>query len=109
MGRGKEMNYIPETNWIGGYYPGAVPAHLHDTRKHRATPAQPFGYKRKAIVDYVCNHGPLSAVDISRAVGYPIDSVRGQLRTACNQNKVTKEERIHPNRRNRIMFYSGVR
>jgi hypothetical protein len=103
------MNYTPQTQWVGGEYPGVLPPHMHHVeRAHRATPAQPFGYKRKAIVEYVCNHGPLSAVDISRAVGYPIDSVRGQLRTACNQKLVAKEERLHPNRRNRIMFYSGV-
>jgi hypothetical protein len=103
------MNYTPQTNWIGGHYPGVLPPHMHHTaRAHRATPQKPFGYKRKAIVAYVCGHGPVSAVDIAQAVGYPIDSVRGQLRTACNQKQVVKEERLHPNRRNRIMFYTGA-
>ena len=103
------MNYTPETTWVGGQYPGVVPSHLHQAaRKHRPTPATPFGSKRKAIVAYVRSNGPLSAVDIALAVGYPIDSVRGQLRTACIQKLIGKEERLHPNRRNRIMFYSGV-
>ena len=92
------MNYAPQTRWVGGYYPGATPKHLHEE-------APKVGHKYRAIVAYVKAHGPVSAVTIAKDLGMPLDSVRGQLRTACVEKDVDKTARLHPNRRNRINFY----
>jgi hypothetical protein len=105
VGRGKEMNYTPQTNWVGGEYPGVVPAHLHRVPK-KVRPN--VGHKRRDIVAYARVHGPVCAVDIAAMLKMPLDSVRGQLRICCNQKLVVKEERQHSNKKNRIMYYSGV-
>ena len=101
--------YQPETQWIGGVYPGATSTNLHQLiRKVRYVSGNSLGHKRKAIVEYVRLNAPCHAVEIANAVGYPLDSVRGQLRIAFLQKLVTKELRIHPNGNNRIAYYSGV-
>jgi hypothetical protein len=103
------MTYTPETQWVGGEYPGATPKHLHRAAHKPRKQIQPtVGHKRQVIVDYVRLNAPCNASEISCAVGHPLDSVRGQLRISCVAGLVKKEMRIHPNGNNRIAYYSGV-
>ena len=101
--------YKPETQWIGGLYPGSNPPSVPTiVRKDRTKPTTARGHKRKAIVDYVRRYGPVPSVRVAAALGQQIDSVRIQLRYAFQLGLVAREERKHPTRNNRILFYSGV-
>jgi hypothetical protein len=103
------MSYKPETQWIGGEYPGATPPHLHRAARKPRKQIQPtVGHKRRAIVEYVRTNGPCNAMEVSCAVGYPLDSVRGQLRVARIAGLLAKELWLHPNGNNRIAYYSGL-
>ena len=105
------MKYTPQTQWVGGEYPGAIPKHLHQyTPKYPSSVKVPqkVGHKRRQIIEYVRLHGPCSAVEVSRALQQPLDSVRSQLKVAYQKKQVTREDRPHPNGNNRIGYYSGV-
>lgn len=103
------MNYAPETQWVGGKYPGVIPKHMHHVvKKVRYVSRNPLGYKRQSIVDLARTNGPINAAEISDILRMPLDSVRSQLRIAFLQSLVSREEREHPNGNNRIMYYMGV-
>jgi len=103
------MSYTPETQWVGGDYPGVTPKHLHRAAHKPRKQIQPtVGHKRQSIVNLARSNGPINAAEISDILRMPLDSVRGQLRIAFLQKLVSREEREHPNGNNRIMYYSGV-
>ena len=97
------MSYAPETQWITGFGPVAQPAKRRVWKE-----SLNIGWKRKSIVAYATQHGGATAVLIAQELDMPIDSVRGQLRIAFLGGQVNRHEGMHPNGKNKIMYYSGV-
>ena len=96
-----------ETIWIGGVYPGFIPAPTKSIHWRQPNPP-PAGHKRMAIIEYARVNGPVSALVIATMLRLPLDSVRGQLRIILKRKLLAVEVRVHLNRRNRINYYSGV-
>lgn len=101
------MNYVPETQWVGGHYPGFIPVPTKSIHWRQPNPPT-LGHKRMAIIEYARVHGPVSALVIATMLRLPLDSVRGQLRIILSRKLLAVEIRTHENRRNKINFYSGV-
>jgi hypothetical protein len=99
------MGYVPETRWIGGVCPtppdpGSVP------KPQRALPR--MSDKRRAIIHHAIQHGPVSAVDIARAVGQTVGCVRDQLRIVVPRGVIVKVFLKHPTQDKHIAYYSGA-
>ena len=99
--------YKPETQWIGGAYPGFIPAPVQSIHWRQPNPP-PAGHKRQAIIEFARTSGPVSAVVISNMLRLPVDSVRGQLRIIVRRKLLAVDVKMHPNGRNKINYYSGV-
>jgi len=94
------MSYKPETRWVG------VQPIVHP--KNVAKPHREVGAVGRSIIATAIAHGPCSAVLIAEFLHLPIDSVRNRLALAVNLGKLNRNEGLHPNGRNRIMYYSGA-
>jgi hypothetical protein len=68
------------------------------------------GHKRRDIIAFMHNNGPACAVDAAFALKMSLDSVRHQLRIICikTPSPLAKEERQHPNGKNKIIYYTGA-
>ena len=99
--------YKPETQWIGGTYPGFIPAPVQSIHWRQPNPP-PLGHKRQAIIEYARVNGPVSALVIATMLRLPLDSVRHQLRITVQRKLLAIEVRLHANRRNKINYYSEV-
>ena len=92
--------YKPETHWVG-VQPTPHPRNVVKV-------VRPFGAIGKSIIETAIKNGPTSAVFIAEFLKLPIDSVRNRLALASDQGKLKRELGMHPNKKNKIMYYSGI-
>lgn len=94
------MSYTPETLWVG------VQPIVHP--KNIVKPHREFGSVGRSIIETAIKYGPCPATLVAEFLRLPIDSVRNRLLLAANLGELSRYEGLHPNGRNRIMYYSGV-
>ena len=100
------MSYVPETQWIGGTYPGIKPKHYHFAQEKVLVP---WGDKRKAILVFLAANPNSSPTTISAALGYSVESTRSQLREMYTMKKVAREQHKRADGRSMESYYSGVK
>ena len=106
------MNYIPETQWIGGKYPGVKvlplpkPPRVVDEKRVK-TYFQPRPSKN-AILAVVRSQGPISITHIALALGKNKNLVNMHLLDMQREGLVVKEYRKNKNNGHNQMFYWGV-
>jgi len=106
------MNYTPETQWIGGKYPGVKvlplpkPPRAVDEKRVK-TYFQPRPSKN-AILAVVRSRGPISIANIALSLGKRKNLVNMHLLDMQREGLVVKEYRKNKNNGHHQMFYSGV-
>ena len=104
------MSYTPETQWIGGKYPGVrtPPTPVIKVAKKRVqTYFQPRPSKN-AILAVVRSRGPISISNIASSLGKRKNLVNMHLLDMQREGLVVKEYRKNKNNGHNQMFYSGV-
>lgn len=104
------MNYAFETIWVGGKYPGALPAHLHHLEpKARSSKARPQERTAKnEILAFVRRHGPVSIAATSVALCRAKQGVNAHLLALEKEKLVVKEFRLVSGSTQNHAFYSAV-
>ena len=110
------MNYTPETQWVGGTYPGVMPPHLHHyvdvekrirERKPRTTQFQPSP-TIDLILAMIRERGPISLIQLVEVTGRSDKTVYARIVGLEKKWLVTKELRKNLHNHQRSFFYSGV-
>ena len=100
--------YQPETQWIGGKYPGVrTPLPIKVVKKRVQTYFQPRPSKN-AILSVVRSQGPISISNIALFLSKRKNLVNMQLLDMQREGLVVKEYRKNKNNGHNQMFYSGV-
>jgi DNA-binding MarR family transcriptional regulator len=110
------MNYTPQTQWIGGSYPGVMPPHLHHyvdvekrirERKPRRTQFQPTP-TIDLILTAIKTKGPISLIQLVEVTGRSGTTVYARVAALEKKWLITKELRKNEHNHQRSFFYSGV-
>ena len=110
------MNYTPETQWVGGVYPGALPSHLHHhvdvekrirERKPRTTQFQPSPTV-DLILSLIRASAPVSLVQLVALTGRSDKTVYARIAALEKKFLITKELRKNAYNHQKSFFYSGV-
>lgn len=110
------MNYTPETKWIGGAYPGAMPPNLHHyfdvekrirERKPRRTQFQPSP-SVDLILSIVRTSGPISLAQLIAMTGKGEPTIYAKLGRLMKKALITQELRKNTHNHQSSFFYSGV-
>lgn len=111
------MNYVPQTQWIGGKYPGALPSHLHhhdDVEKRiRERSLKPVpGVPLTPIVDLILSavraNAPVTLKQLAAHVERSTKTVYARLTILELAGKITKELCKNTHNHQSSLFYSGV-
>ena len=111
------MNYTPETKWVGGKYPGALPAHKHyavDVEKRirerslKPAPGVPLTPTVTLILDAVRSNAPVTLKQLAAHVERSTKTVYARLSILERAGKITKERCKNTHNHQRSFFYSGV-
>ena len=110
------MNYTPETQWVGGTYPGVMPPHLHHyvdvekrirERKPRTTQFQPSP-TIDLILAMIRERGPISLIQLVKVTGRSDKTVYARIAKLEKKLLITKELRKNAHNRQSSFVYSGV-
>jgi len=108
--------YKPETKWVGGKYPGALPPHLHHyvdveerIKKRKARPPQ---FQPSPTVDLILalirKNGPVSLIQLVGLTGRSDKTVYARIAKLEKKLLITKELRKNAHNRQSSFVYSGV-
>ena len=110
------MNYTPQTQWVGGVYPGVLPTHLHHVKAEpvvQGRALRPLGRlqaspARNALLAAIKLHGPVSLAQLAEVLGKNTKTMYARILILENMRLVVKESRKNEHSNRRAMYYSGV-